>query len=459
MGYSQMLEFFPSSAMIRAMAKKQKTKKKTVKKPAKKVIKKATKKAKAPLNYQTKGTVLIIGAGGVGSVAAHKCAMNKEVFKKIHLASRSIGKPNAIKKDVQKRWGVSIQTHIVDADKKQQVIDLIKKVKPGVVINLALPYQDLTIMDACVATKVHYIDTANYEHPDKAHFEYKEQWQRDGAFKKAGIIGVLGAGFDPGVTNAYCALILKRYFDTVKQVDILDANAGDHHKSFATNFNPEINIREVTQVVRHFRDGKWVETPAIMDKTSTHFTFDYPEAGPKESYLLYHEEMESLAKNLPGLQLMRFWMTFGENYLTHLRVMESIGISRIDPIMFEGKKIIPIQFLKALLPDPASLATNYEGLAVIGCIVTGEKNGEESTKYIYNVCDHAACFKEVGSQAVSYTAGVPPVCAAIMLMTGKWSGTGVYNVEQLDPEAFLDCVSENGLPYKIVDRDPLPTEI
>ena len=407
----------------------------------------------------TKGTVLIIGAGGVGSVAAHKCAINKDVFKKIHLASRSITKPNAIKKDVRKRWGVNIQTHVVNADKTKEVIALIKKTKPEIVINLALPYQDLAIMDACIATKVHYIDTANYEHPDKAHFEYKEQWARDKAFKKAGIMGVLGAGFDPGVTNAYCAYILKKYFDTVKYVDILDANAGSHGKSFATNFNPEINIREVTQVVRHFSNGKWVETPPIMDPKSIHFSFDYPAAGQKESYLLYHEEMESLAKNLPGLERMRFWMTFGENYLTHLRVMESIGISRIDPVMFEGRPIIPIQFLKALLPDPASLATNYEGLAVIGCVITGTKDGKESTKYIYNISDHAACFKEIGSQAVSYTAGVPPVIAAMMHMQGHWKGVGVFNVEELNPEPFLDTLSKNGLPFKVVDHAPLPEKI
>ena len=406
-----------------------------------------------------KGTVLIIGAGGVGSVAAHKCAINKDVFKKIHLASRSITKPNAIKKDVKKRWGVTIQTHTVNADKTKEVIALIKKTKPEIVVNLALPYQDLAIMDACIATKVHYIDTANYEHPDKAHFEYKEQWARRGAFKKAGIMGVLGAGFDPGVTNAYCAYILKKYFDTIRFVDILDANAGSHGKSFATNFNPEINIREVTQEVKHFSDGKWVKTPPIMDSNSIHFTFDYPVAGKKESYLLYHEEMESLAKNLPGLERMRFWMTFGENYLTHLRVMESIGISRIDPVMFEGRPIIPIQFLKALLPDPASLATNYEGLAVIGCIITGVKDGKESTKYIYNICDHAQCFKEVGSQAVSYTAGVPPVIAAMMLMEGEWKGVGVFNVEELNPEPFLDTLSKNGLPFTVVDYKPLPEKV
>lgn len=413
----------------------------------------------------TKGTVLIIGAGGVGHVVAHKCATNKGVFRKIHLASRSIAKPNTIAADVKKRWGVNIETHVVDADKTENVVVLIRKTDPEVVINVALPYQDLAIMDACVEMKTHYIDTANYEHPDKAHFEYKEQWARDGDFKKAGFVGVLGAGFDPGVTNAYIAYLAKKYFDTIKYVDILDANAGSHGKSFATNFNPEINIREVTQVVKHWNKGKWVKTPAIMDSKSVHFTFNYPVAGPRESYLLFHEEMESLVKHFPSVERMRFWMTFGENYLTHLRVMESIGISRIDPVMYEGRPIIPIQFLKALLPDPGSLGKGYSGKAVIGCIVTGTPKGARKgskkmlTKYIYNVCDHAKCFREVGSQAVSYTAGVPPVIAAMMVMQGIWKGEGVFNVEQLDPEPFLKTLAKNGLPYKVVNYKPLPEKI
>ncbi|TSC85897.1 MAG: saccharopine dehydrogenase (NAD+, L-lysine forming) [Parcubacteria group bacterium Gr01-1014_8] len=406
-----------------------------------------------------KGTVLIIGAGGVGSVAAHKCAINKDVFKKIHLASRSIAKPNAIQKNVKKRWGVDIETHVVDADKAKDVAALIRKVDPEVVINLALPYQDLSIMDACLETGVHYIDTANYEPIDEAHFEYSWQWAYQARYKKKGIMAVLGAGFDPGVTNAFIAYIAKKYFDKIKYVDILDANAGSHGKSFATNFNPEINIREVTQEVKHWNKGKWVKSPPIMDPKSTHFTFNYPVAGKRESYLLYHEEMESLVKHFPSVERMRFWMTFGENYLTHLRVMESIGISRIDPVMFEGRPIVPIQFLKALLPDPASLATGYSGKAVIGCIVTGVKNGKESTKYIYNVCDHAKCFREVGSQAVSYTAGVPPVIAAMMVMKGFWTGAGVWNVEQLDPEPFLKTLAKNGLPHKVINYKPLPAKI
>ena len=407
----------------------------------------------------TKGTILIIGAGGVGSVAAHKCAMNSDVFTKIHLASRSLAKPDAIKKDIKKRWGVNITTHAVDADKTKQVIALIKKLKPYLVLNLALPYQDLTIMDACLATKTHYMDTANYEPIDKAEFEYSWQWAYKKRFKDAGIMAVLGAGFDPGVTNAYCAYLLKKYFDTVKNVDILDANAGNHGKAFATNFNPEINIREVTQIVKHWKKGKWVKTPAILDNTSIHFDFDYPQIGPKDSYLLYHEELESLAKNLPGLERIRFWMTFSQNYITHLRVMQNIGITRIDEVEYDGKKIVPIKFLKALLPNPASLATKYTGKTNIGCIVTGKKDGKEFTKYIYNVCDHAECFKEVGSQAISYTTGVPAMAAATMVMNGTWTGKGVFNIEQLDPEPFLSLVAKNGLPFKVVDHDPLPDSL
>ncbi len=405
------------------------------------------------------GVVLIIGAGGVGSVVAHKCAQNSDVFKKIHLASRTISKPNAIKKDIKTRWGVNITTHIVDADKTSQVVALIRKTKPYLVINVALPYQDLAIMDGCLKTGVHYIDTANYEPRNEAKFEYKWQWKYQSKFKSAGIMGILGAGFDPGVTNMYCAYILKKYFDTIRFVDILDANAGNHGHAFATNFNPEINIREVTQVVRHWEKGKWIETPPILDSKSIHFIFKYPVAGPKESYLLYHEEMESLVKHLPGLVRIRFWMTFSENYINHLRVMQNIGITRIDEIEYEGKKIVPIKFLKALLPDPASLAVNYSGKTVIGCIVTGVKNGKESTKYIYNVCDHAETFKEVGSQAISYTTGVPAMSAAMMVMKGIWKGAGIYNIEQLDPMPFLEAVSKNGLPFQVIDYKPLPAKI
>jgi saccharopine dehydrogenase (NAD+, L-lysine-forming) len=402
------------------------------------------------------GTILIIGAGGVGSVAAHKCAMNSDVFKKIHLASRTLEKPNAIKADIKKRWKVDIETHAVDADNVPQLVSLIKNVKPDVVLNLALPYQDLHIMNACLETGAHYIDTANYEPPDEAHFEYSWQWAYQDKFKKKGIMAVLGAGFDPGVSNMYCAYILKKYYDKIRFIDILDCNAGSHGKAFATNFNPEINIREVTQVVRHWEKGKWIETPPILDEKSVHFMFSYPVVGGKDSYLLYHEELESLVKNIPGLERIRFWMTFSQNYITHLRVMQNIGITRIDEVEFEGMKIVPIKFLKALLPNPASLATKYTGKTVIGCIITGVKKGKENTKYIYNVCDHAECFKEVGSQAISYTTGVPAMAAAMMVLKGAWKGEGVWNMEQLDPEPFLEVVAKNGLPFEVVDYKPLP---
>jgi len=406
-----------------------------------------------------KGTILIIGAGGVGSVVVHKCALNSDVFKDIHLASRTIEKPNAIATDVKKRWKVKVTTHAVDADNVPQLTALINKVKPEVVLNVALPYQDLHIMDACLEAGVHYIDTANYEPLDEAKFEYSWQWAYQDRFKKKGIMAVLGAGFDPGNTNMYCAYILKHHFDKIRFIDILDCNAGNHGLAFATNFNPEINIREVTQVVRHWAKGKWIDTPPILDEKSTHFMFDYPVVGKKDSYLLYHEEEESLVKFMPGLERIRFWMTFSQNYLTHLRVLQDVGMTRIDEVDYEGKKIVPIKFLKEVLPNPASLATNYTGKTVIGCIITGVKNGKESTKYIYNVCDHAQCFKEVGSQAISYTTAVPAMSAAMMVMKGVWKGAGVWNVEQLDCDPVLEVISKNGLPFQVVDYKPLPDKI
>ena len=402
------------------------------------------------------GTILIIGAGGVGSVVAHKCAQNSDVFGKIHLASRTLAKPDAIKKDIRRRWKVDIETHAVKADNVPETVALIRKVRPDLVLNVALPYQDLTIMDACLEAGVHYIDTANYEPLDEAKFEYKWQWAYQDRFRQKGLMAVLGAGFDPGVTNMYCAYILKHHYNTIRFIDILDCNAGSHGHAFATNFNPEINIREVTQVVRHWENGRWIETPAILDDKSIHFLFDYPVVGKKDSYLLYHEEEESLVKHMPGLERIRFWMTFSQNYITHLKVLQNVGMTRIDEVEYEGRKIVPIKFLKEVLPNPASLATNYTGKTVIGCIITGVKNGNESTKYIYNVCDHAECYREVGSQAISYTTGVPAMSAAMMVVKGVWKGAGVWNIEQLDPDPFLEAVSKNGLPFTVVDYKPLP---
>jgi saccharopine dehydrogenase (NAD+, L-lysine forming) len=395
--------------------------------------------------------VLIIGAGGVGNVVVKKCAQHPDVFTEIWLASRTKAKCDTIAGEIKKLYDVQVRTAQVDADTVSALVALLKQCKPELVINVALPYQDLAIMDACLECGVNYLDTANYEPPDNAHFEYSWQWAYQDKFREKGLMAVLGCGFDPGVTNIYCAYAQKHHFDTIETIDILDANAGSHGHPFATNFNPEINIREVTQIVRHWRDGKWLETPAILNDNCVHFTFDYPIAGPKESYLLFHEEMESLVQHIKGLKRIRFWMTFSQPYITHLKVLENVGMTRIDEVDYEGHKIVPLRFLKALLPDPGSLGTNYTGKTVIGCILKGVKNGKTEQKYIYNVCDHAEAFQEVQAQAVSYTTGVPTMIGAMMMLKGIWKGEGVFNVEQLDPDVFMDELNTNGLPWQIVD--------
>lgn len=401
--------------------------------------------------------VLIIGAGGVGRVVVHKCAQLPEVFEEIMLASRTLSKCEVIKKEVKEKTGMEIKTAQVNADNVKDLVALINKFKPQLVVNIALPYQDLTIMDACLEAGVNYLDTANYEPPDVAHFEYSWQWAYQDKFKKRGLMAVLGCGFDPGVSNVFCAYAQKHLLDEINYIDILDCNAGNHGHPFATNFNPEINIREVTQVVRHWENGKWIETPPILDQKSVHFSFNYPVVGNKESYLLYHEELESLVKNIKGLRRIRFWMTFSENYLTHLRVLQNIGMTRIDEVDFEGKGIVPIKFLKALLPDPATLGTNYTGKTVIGNVMTGTKGGKKKSIYIYNVCDHAESFKEVGAQAVSYTTGVPAMIGAMLMIKGVWKGRGVFNIEQLDPDAFMEALNKYGLPWQQVEfRGELP---
>ncbi len=397
------------------------------------------------------GRVLILGAGGVGRVVAHKCAQHPDVFANIMLASRTKSKCDQIRDDIKERAGVEIETAEVDADKTKELVALIKKFKPDLVINVALPYQDLAVMDACLEAGVGYMDTANYEPKDVAHFEYSWQWAYQDKFRKKGLMAVLGCGFDPGVSNIFCAYAQKHLLDEINYIDILDCNAGSHGHAFATNFNPEINIREVTQVVRHWENGKWVETPIILDPKSVHFTFDYPVAGPKESYLLYHEELESLAKNIKGLRRIRFWMTFSDNYLTYLRVLQNVGMTRIDEVDYEGKKVVPIKFLKALLPDPATLGTNYTGKTVIGDVMTGKKDGKARSVYIYNVCDHAETFKEIGAQAISYTTGVPAMICAMLMIKGVWKGSGVFNTEQLDPDPFMEELNRCGLPWKQVE--------
>jgi len=389
------------------------------------------------------GKALIIGAGGVASVVIHKCCQNPDVFEEICIASRTLKKCEDIKNKLTGSRTI-IHTAQVDADNTDQVIDLIKSFKPDIVINVALPYQDLSIMDACLATRVHYVDTANYEPPEVAKFEYKWQWTYRERFAKAHITALLGSGFDPGVTSVFCAYAQKHYFDEIHSIDILDANAGDHGYPFATNFNPEINIREITAKGSYFENGKYIETEPLEVKK----VYDFPEIGPKNIYLLHHEEIESLAINIKGVKKIRFWMTFSDNYINHLRVLENVGMTSIDPIEFEGKQIIPLQFLKAVLPDPASLGPRTKGKTNIGCIIQGIKDGKPRTYYVYNVSDHQECYAEVCSQAISYTTGVPAMIGAMMIMKGIWKKHGVYNIEEFDPDPFMDALNKNGLPWK-----------
>ncbi|OJV80491.1 MAG: saccharopine dehydrogenase [Bacteroidia bacterium 44-10] len=389
------------------------------------------------------GKVLIIGAGGVGTVVTNKVAQNSDVFTDIILASRTKSKCDAIAEDVKRRTGVTIRTAQVDADSVPELVKLFNEYKPELVINVALPYQDLTIMDACLECGVNYLDTANYEPKDEAKFEYKWQWAYRDKFEKARLTAILGCGFDPGVTSIFTAYAAKHHFDEIHYLDIVDCNAGDHGKAFATNFNPEINIREVTQKGKYWENGQWVET----EPHEIHKPLNYPEIGPKESYVIYHEELESLVKNFPTLKRARFWMTFGQEYLTHLRVIQNIGMARIDEVEYNGQKIVPIQFLKAVLPDPGELGENYTGETSIGCRIKGIKDGKERTYYIYNNCSHEAAYQETGAQGVSYTTGVPATIGAMMFLQGIWKKPGVYNVEEFNPDPFMEQLNKQGLPW------------
>ena len=387
------------------------------------------------------GKVLIIGAGGVGTVVAHKVAQNPDVFTEIVLASRTQSKCDAIAKAIGDK---RIVTDRVDADKVDELVALFKKHKPDIVINVALPYQDLTIMDACLHCGVNYLDTANYEPLDEAKYEYKWQWAYRERFEQAGLTAILGCGFDPGVSGVYTAYAAKHYFKEMHYLDIVDCNAGNHGKAFATNFNPEINIREVTQKGKYYENGQWIET----EPHEIHRPLTYPNIGPKESYLIYHEELESLVKNFPTIKRARFWMTFGQEYLTHLRVIQDIGMASIEPIMYNGMEIVPIQFLKAVLPNPGDLGKNYTGETTIGCRIRGiDKEGKELTYYVYNNCSHHAAYLETGAQGVSYTTGVPAMIGAMMFLTGKWNMPGVHNVEEFDPDPFMEQLNKQGLPW------------
>jgi len=398
--------------------------------------------------------VLIIGAGGVGSVVAHKCAMNSSVFTTIMLASRTKAKCDRIAAEVQAMHGVTIQTAQVDADVVPEMVNLIRSFQPALVINVALPYQDLPIMDACLEAGVHYMDTANYEPKDVAKFEYSWQWAYRERFEQAGLMALLGCGFDPGATQVFTAYASKHYFDRLDYLDIVDCNAGNHGKAFATNFNPEINIREITQPGRYWENGEWIEIPAM----SLHKPIEYPEIGARESYVLYHEELESLVKNFPTLKRARFWMTFGQAYLTHLEVLQNVGMTRIDPVQFKGMDIVPLEFLKALLPAPDSLGQNYTGQTSIGCQIKGVKDGADRTYFIWNNCDHAETYREVRGQAVSYTTGVPAMIGAMLMLRGVWMKPGVWNCEELDPDPFIEQMNQQGLPVQERIDIPLPHE-
>ena len=386
------------------------------------------------------GRVLIIGAGGVGTVVAKKVAQNSDVFTGIMLASRTKSKCDKIASEIT---NVKIQTAAVDADNVPELVALMKSFKPELVINVALPYQDLHIMDACLEAGVNYLDTANYEPLDEAKFEYSWQWAYKQRFEEAGLTAILGCGFDPGVTGVFTAYAAKHHFDEIHYLDIVDCNGGDHHKAFATNFNPEINIREITQKGKYYEDGQWHET----EPQEIHKPLTYPNIGVRESYLLYHEELESLVKNFPTIRRARFWMTFGQEYLTHLRVMQNIGITRIDPVLYNGVEIVPIQFLKAILPNPGELGENYTGETSIGCRIRGIKDGKEKTYYVWNNCSHQAAYQETGAQGVSYTTGVPAMIGAMMFFKGLWRRPGVYNVEEFDPDPFMEQLMKQGLPW------------
>ena len=397
--------------------------------------------------------VLVIGAGGVSSVCVHKMAMNSSIFSEIHLASRTIAKCDAIAESVRQRTGVQVATYAIDAEDVPALTALIRQIGPKLVVNLALPYQDLPIMDACLEAGVDYLDTANYEPKDEAKFEYKWQWAYQGRFREKGLMALLGSGFDPGVTSVFAMWLKKHKLKTIRLLDILDCNGGDHGQHFATNFNPEINIREVTARGRFWKDGAWHET----DPISVGATFDFPGVGEKKMYLLYHEELESLSKNYPTARQMRFWMTFSDSYLTHLRVLENVGMTSIKPVMHEGREIIPLQFLKAVLPDPGSLGAKTVGKTCIGDLITGVKDGQVKHYFVWNVCDHEECFRETGAQGVSYTTGVPAMIGAKMILEGKWKKPGVWNMEQNDPDPFMADMNKYGLPWqeKVLDGNPL----
>lgn len=416
--------------------------------------------------------VLIIGAGGVASVGFAKCCQNDKLFTDICIASRTLAKCEALKERWKDKTTAKITTAKVDANNKEELVALMKSFQPDVCLHMGMAFHNLVIMEACVECKVHYVDTAAYEPADteepvwKAYAEkrlqetgivsfcdFPFQWAFQEQFQKAGIVGLLGSGFDPGVTSVFTAYAMKHYFDVIEEIDILDCNGGDHGLPFATNFNVELNLREVSNRADYWEDGKWIPIPAVSYKRE----YDFAGVGKKDMYLMHHEEMESIVKNVPGLKRCRFFMTFGQSYLTHMKCLENVGMLSTKPIIFEGKEIIPLQFLKAIMPDPSSLGPRTVGKTNIGCIFTGYKDGKKKSIYIYNICDHQESYKEVGSQAISYTTGVPAMIGAAMVASGVWNNPGVYNLEELDPDAFMEMLNQFGLPW-VVDENPVLVE-
>lgn len=407
--------------------------------------------------------ILILGAGGVAKVTALKCAQQPAVFNEIIVASRTLEKCNLIAESAKRLTGQTITTEAVTVTMTDNtdLVRLLNKHRPQVLINLVDPYYDLIVMEACLEAKVNYIDTANYEPIEEVRMRYDEQWAMSDNFKKAGLLAILGCGFDPGVSQAMTAYAVKHYFNEIRELHIMDCNAGNHGHVFATNFSPEINIREVGAPARYWKDGKWIEVESIINpiesRQNYHFEFNYPEIGPKDTYLLYHEELQSLVKNFPTLKVATFGMTFGQQYLTHLRVLQNVGMTRIDKVKYGECEVVPVKFLEKLLPDPASLAKNYTGKTNIGCVIKGlDKDNQPKSYYIYNICDHAECYRETESQGISYTAGVPPMTGAKMIFTGDWKGEGVFNVEQMNPDPFMKALMNDGLPWVEVTGNDVP---
>ncbi|MEN6637212.1 MAG: saccharopine dehydrogenase family protein [Clostridiaceae bacterium] len=411
--------------------------------------------------------LLVIGCGGVAAVAITKCCQNSEMFPELVLASRTVEKCDALVAQLKGKTATVLSTAKVDADNVDEVVALIRRVQPYAVLNVALPYQDLTIMEACLACGVHYIDTANFEPENtedpawrkvydkrveeegfSALFDYSWQWAYAEKFEQAGLTALLGTGFDPGVTSVYVSYAKKHYFDRIDTVDILDCNGGDHGYAFATNFNPEINLREVSAPGSYWEDGKWIEIPAMSIKRE----YDFPQVGKKDMYLLHHEEIEALGKHFPEIKRIRFFMTFGQSYLTHMKCLENVGMLSTTPIDFQGNKIVPIQFLKALLPDPASLGPRTKGKTNIGCVISGVKDGKPKTIFIYNVCDHEECYRELGSQAISYTTGVPAMIGTALVLDGSWRKPGVFTTDEFDPDPYMDMLNKWGLPWVVVEN-------